>query len=443
MRGVGSRDDASTGSRSSLRDLYSRARTQPTDARVDNRRVTTDTIANRYQPRGDTAGSPRKTTTPRDTSVGAVRGRTAPVRTTVDRYSPTPQPRATSAPTRQPRGTGVIAGSTGTRAAPPTAAPRLNPRSGYTAPGTRSYYGYGYNNHGYCSVPGWSSWYGCNSSMWMTANIGSWWWSSSWCSPSWYYYGSSSYWYNGWSYNWCRPRHRVSTCWWWPTSCYYPTYYYGYDPGYDPGYDYQPTYVTVVQNMPAAGTGEVVASAPAPAPAELTPAELAQKYVGLGDFYFSEGRFSEAADAYARARTYAPGDPTILFVLADATFATGDYHYAAYLIGEALRMDPGMAGVEADKRLLYKDVKVFEAQLKTLESYLTEKPYDAMARLVLAYNLKFSGRGAEAIKAFERTLEVDPESSAARIFLAALTAPAPAPAPVKDAEKKPPDVSGR
>jgi tetratricopeptide (TPR) repeat protein len=278
-------------------------------------------------------------------------------------------------------------------------------------------------------VPGWNSWYWNRSSLWMSANIGSWWWSS-WCSPSWYYYGSSSYWYDGWCYNWCRPRHRISTCWWWPTTCYYPTYYYGYDPGYD----YQPSYVTVVQNLPAAGSGEVAASAPAPVRAEMTPQELAQKYVGLGDFYFSESRFSEAADAYARARTYAPEDPSILFVLADATFATGDYHYAAYLIGEALRMDPGMARVEADKRLLYKDVKVFETQVKTLERYLVEKPYDAMARLVLGYNLKFSGRNAEAIKAFERTLEVDPESSAAKIFLTALTEPAAA--PVKDAEKK-------
>ena len=41
-------------------------------------------------------------------------------------------------------------------------------------------------------------------------------------------------------------------------------------------------------------------------------AKLADRFVALGDFYFREARFAEAAEAYARARTYAPDDATIL-----------------------------------------------------------------------------------------------------------------------------------
>ena len=43
------------------------------------------------------------------------------------------------------------------------------------------------------------------------------------------------------------------------------------------------------------------------------------------------------------------------------------------------------------------------------DSYLAKQPYDAMAHLVRGYNLRFSGQPAEATKAFERLLEIDPD----------------------------------
>src|SRR5262249_33614423 len=155
-----------------------------------------------------------------------------------------------------------------------------------------------------------------------------------------------------------------SSFWWWPSYCYVPSYYYPYDTYYPPA---QTTVVVQSEgNQPAAepaAPGEQHAGNAAAR--EMTPAQLARKYVELGDFYFHENRFADAADAYSRARTYAPQDATIHFALADAVFATGDYHFAAFLIGEALRLDPNMAHVETDKRLQYGDVKLFEEQVAT------------------------------------------------------------------------------
>lgn len=86
-----------------------------------------------------------------------------------------------------------------------------------------------------------------------------------------------------------------------------------------------------------------------------------------------------------------------------------------------------MANVDTDKRLLYGDVTRFEAQMQTLQNYCNEKPYDAMAQLVLGYNLKLTLQPAAAERAFRRVLEIDPQSEAARLFLGALAATQQAP----------------
>ncbi|GAB4149477.1 MAG: hypothetical protein Fur0037_17800 [Planctomycetota bacterium] len=429
--------------------LYSRTRPkQAAPAARDDRRVDTRTVVDRYAPRtaprtGPSSDASRRTAArpgvstspksgPRD-ATGA--GKLVPRPSLTGRYAPVPRGGSTARPladgSRTIRGDsrGILSGAIGTRSAPPSAEPRLNPRRGGTTPGSRRFSGsrghYGGIFRGiYGSYGGYHGW----NSAWSYPSIylSSWFWGDCFWygfSPSWWWYAS---WYDDWSWNWASP-YRCSSLWWWPSRYYYPaiystTYYVDWDDD-----DYEPIYVSAEP-----GTAAVAASA-APEP---TPLELARKYLGLGDFYFSEGRFAEAAEAYARARTYAPEDPTILFALCDAAFATGDYHFAAYLIGEALRLDPAMASADTDKRLLYKDVSVFEKQMATLRAYIAEKPYDAMAQLVLAYNLKFSDHPTEAIAAFRRVLEIDPESRAARVFLDELTgARARESAPAKDAKK--------
>jgi tetratricopeptide (TPR) repeat protein len=161
---------------------------------------------------------------------------------------------------------------------------------------------------------------------------------------------------------------------------------------------------------------------------EATPESLARKYVELGDYYFKAGRFSDAVEAYGKARSYAPNDASVHFVLADAVFATGDYHFAAFLIAEALRLDPSLATAETDKRLFYGDPKVFDEQMAALDRYL-DISSTTQAHLVRGYNLRFSDKKEAAIAAFRRVLEIA-SASAAQVFLDALV-PKAADAPAK------------
>lgn len=305
-------------------------------------------------------------------------------------------------------------------------APRLNPRTGSSVVSGTTAVGYGTN---YGSYYGHSHRNGHCNDAWRI-----WWWpSSAWnvhtshCSVSfwWPWYWANTYWWDNcygstWSYRWSRPRCVTTDYWWYPSYSYCPTYYFVpslYAPAgsiaVETFADPVPTTISYAEPAPAAGGA---------GRHNLPPEELAAKYVELGDFYFKAGRFAEALDAYNRARGYAPSDASVHFLAADAAFATGDYPYAAYLIAEALRLDPGMAGVDVDKRLFYGDPKQFEDQMAQLESYLAAKPYDAQAHLVRGYNLCLSDRPVAALAAFRRVLEIAPDDRAAQVFVDALNA---------------------
>lgn len=302
-----------------------------------------------------------------------------------------------------------------------------------------------YNPGGYYG--GYSNWYGHQASLsfcygyapsWCNWGLYSYpyYYCSSW--PSWYY---GNRWSFGFYWNSCYPWWGYSSCWW-PTTYYQPVVYTSYrywDEGYGGGAYYPTSYgggaVTIYEGE-SASTGDediVVGSRPAPASA----ASLAEHHVSLGDFYFKEERFQEAAESYLRALAYAPEDATIHFVLADALFAVGDYHYAAFMISKGTRLDPALASSDADKRTFYTNVETFEKQLQTLTDYVADKPYDGAAQLVLGYNLRFSGQPEPAEKAFRRVLEIEPSNETAATFLAAMGAVTESPAPKKNPEPLP------
>ncbi len=383
------------------------------------------------------------------------RGSTLPVSKpqVVDRYNPTkanlgPRNGGLSNPSSRPapRPNGMIA-QPGPRTVTTAFVPGLVSRPRTHTSGILSNATRGWSVGGYCGT---RPYYGgtCYGPIWNPCRpIGSW---NPWCSsaPSWcvglsfgYGYGSSCW---GWSsyYQWngCWPGSRwwwnVGYCGydpWWYRSCYTPIWwmpanYYG------PAI-YDTTYATTSYPSDPAAVGAASASIagaslPSDEPSfagvpELTPEEQGRRYIEYGDYYFGEGRYRDAAEAYGKARTLLPADASLHFVMADAEFALADYHFAAFLISEGIRLEPGLAHAENDKRLLYRELKHFEDQLAALRGYLEGKPYDAMAQLVLAYNLKFSLQPVMALAAFRRVLEIDPTNVAARAFVEALTAPRP------------------
>ena len=282
---------------------------------------------------------------------------------------------------------------------------------------------YGYWDPWYCHSSYSYGWYDCNAWT-IGTSCSSFGWSLSLWYP--YWYCRSSYWdrcyHDSFWCSWSRP-HCVSTSYWWyPSTTYCPTYLYVPST----------VYVTESEPAPAPASTEVVVAGGGVvgsarviedrASGDSLAMSLAMKYVELGDFYFKADRFRDAAEAYGKARSYAPDDASVHFVLADAVFADGDYHYAAFLIAEGVRLDPAMAGADTDKRTFYRAAKTFDAQMAALDAYLAKAPYDAQAQFVRAYNLRFSGRASEALTAFRRVLEIAPDHRGAQTFVAALEA---------------------
>jgi len=363
------------------------------------------------------------------------------------RYAPTNPVRDGATVTARPRST--AGASTAAQLVPRSTSPRLTvPRStafanGSLASGTvvstgahpRStfYPGQARSRFFYddCHRTFWRTWWDpCRYDSWSRWNFcggfGGFGWSVSLWQPWWHY--RTRFWNDCYfdSYWWaCSQPAAVSTVhWWYPSTTYCPTYlnvpstsvvyvpsstvvYVDRDP---------PATETIVAGSAAGRSARVVAN-------DLSNEDLAKRYVDLGDFYFEVGRYTEAADAYARAKGHAPDNATIHFAMADAAFAAGDHHYAAFLIGEAVRLQPSIVSAAIDRRAYYGDTKQFDDQMAGLERYLAEKPFDAQAHLVHGYNLRFSDQPAAATAAFRRVLEISPENRTAPVFLAALAPP--------------------
>jgi tetratricopeptide (TPR) repeat protein len=123
----------------------------------------------------------------------------------------------------------------------------------------------------------------------------------------------------------------------------------------------------------------------------------ASHYLTLGDRAFREGRYSDAVHFYAKAVEFSPDEGVLHLILADALFATGDYHYAAYALRRAFELDPQLADSVVDKHGFYGDPTEFDRQIALLERYLEDHFIDDDARLVLAANYLFGNRPSQAL----------------------------------------------
>lgn len=245
-------------------------------------------------------------------------------------------------------------------------------------------------------------------------------WGNSWNSPFGCWYGAplfatgywwNSYWANGgnWGFGIRRPwRSRFANL-----------YFFGpFLPANQTFVDCEPETEIIYVDVPAdevqPGEGVVpAADAPQPVGPAAFPVPLAPEatepslqrelnrasayYLTQGDRAFRETRYGDAVHFYAKAVEFSPESGILYLVLSDALFATGDYRYAAYSLRQAFEREPSLASNVIDKRDFYADPAEFEAQLVTLERFVSDHALDMDARLVLAANYVFGGRAADAV----------------------------------------------
>lgn len=287
---------------------------------------------------------------------------------------------------------------------------------------------------GFCGgSSGWTWWDPCNHGY-----SGSSWWYA--CGPcSWWWWNGCSYWWPnwGWGYSWGPGWSQCGLSWYSHPNWSYPGYHYwGCSPWWYTSViyvdDYTPPAPQVVVVHEPAAQPEPQAPAPAAgeanAPAQGEPqkrdpilakslARTAQQYVALGDLAFSERRYGDAVSHYAKAIEYSPDDGVLYMLLADALFATGDYHYAAYALRKSLDLEPRLVDTIVDKHAVYTDPDDFEKQLGYLEGYLKDNFGDSDARLVLAANYLFGNKPHQALDLLDSAFSEEVRKTSAGTLL--------------------------
>jgi tetratricopeptide (TPR) repeat protein len=97
----------------------------------------------------------------------------------------------------------------------------------------------------------------------------------------------------------------------------------------------------------------------------------------------------------------------------------GDYQRAAGVLNSLLAVAPGMDWTTMSA--LYPNVDVYTQQLRALETYCKQKPDDAAAQFVLAYQYLVAGHSEAATEALKKVVAKQPGDAVAKQLLEALT----------------------
>jgi len=233
----------------------------------------------------------------------------------------------------------------------------------------------------------------------------------------------------------------VLPSWGYPYGYTYSNPYYVASPALV--YDYsQPIVVNTYDTPPADASTDGGDYPPAPpaAPAPESPqTSEAHQLLDQALAAFKNGDYQGALQLDQQALRKSPHDPVIHEVGALCMFAMGNYTGAATVLDNLLAVAPGMDWTTLIG--LYGNADAYTAQLRALEAYCRQKPDDAAARFVLAYQYLVAGYNDAAIDQLKLVVAVQPGDQTAARMLAALAPPAAAttaPAPPEQTAGAPP-----
>ena len=271
---------------------------------------------------------------------------------------------------------------------------------------------HGHNNHfalfiGFGS-PFWG--YGFYDPFWGGWGWGGWGW------PGYYPYGGLAFGYHsrhfgflygtGWGYGYS-----------WP--------YYDYDPCcvYSPGgatYIVEsPTYAAAPRVAAPIATDGVASDATAipgrTAPLGLDPtpvisakpdpaaADSARDFSRDGELSFKKGDYKQAVREWRHALLEDPQNGTLIMMMAQAQFQTGDFNQSAGAVQAGMMMLPKdkWGIVVGNFKELYSDTQDYVDQVKVLEKAIKDDPKNPALRFLVGYHYMYLGYPAEALREFK------------------------------------------
>jgi tetratricopeptide (TPR) repeat protein len=248
----------------------------------------------------------------------------------------------------------------------------------------------------------------------------------------WYGGYASGYW-GRWDYLWDNyPVAAAAGLTWWGANAL--GYAFGYSDYYNPYYtESMPAYysepiitvpvepvqtVTVEQGAPAAAAQAAPAAPAAPAPSPSVNSEAVAKF-DQARAAFLENNYNEALKLTDAAVAQMPRDAVLHEFRSLVLFALGRYPESAATIHAVLDVGPGWDWKTLSG--LYSSIDVYKSQLRALETASDEDPKSAALQFLLGYHYLTCGHEENALKAFRRTAELQPQDLVAASLLATLS----------------------
>jgi tetratricopeptide (TPR) repeat protein len=118
---------------------------------------------------------------------------------------------------------------------------------------------------------------------------------------------------------------------------------------------------------------------------------------------FQKGSYAQAAQRFQLAVNLMPDNDFAVFYLAQAQFASGRFSKAVDAIKRGLSENPRWPEAQVDLRTLYTDMADLTQQIADLAKRLKDRPMDAEAMYLLAFELFATGEEDRARTLFEQT----------------------------------------
>ncbi|MBL9125659.1 MAG: tetratricopeptide repeat protein [Planctomycetaceae bacterium] len=137
----------------------------------------------------------------------------------------------------------------------------------------------------------------------------------------------------------------------------------------------------------------------------------ADDFAGQGEAQFLAGDYAGAARSWRHAIVDDPHNATLLLMMSQALFATGNYDEAAGALQMGLmQMPEEQWGVVVENyKELYAPNDDYANQLKELEKAAKEKPDDPARQVLLGYHYGFLGYPVQSVVRLNRTMELAPQ----------------------------------